>query len=87
MQLEFENYQMVIEENLELKSLLKISLPLRDQLPDVLTYLAGFHGNTTLEMYTSLNNVYQKYTSTNRTLWNDIKSIEETYTFRFLPSL
>lgn len=79
-QLEFENYELVIEENLKLKSLLDNSLPVRAQLPIVLSTLAGCPGNTS-ETYSSLDKVYQEYSSLNRTLWNDVKGIESPYTF------
>jgi len=79
--LEFDNYQMIIEKNLELKSLVDNSLPVRDQLPDILTSLAGCQDNTTMHSYISLNKVYEEYTGSNKTLWNDLNSFMGSYAF------
>jgi len=79
--LEFENYQMEIEENRLLKSLVVNSLPVRDQLPDVLTSLAKCSGNTSKHSYILLNKVYSEYTSKNKTLWDDLDRFMGSYTF------
>lgn len=66
--LEWDNYEMIIEENIKLKSILDNSLPVRDQVPDVLTTLAGCPGDATNETYASLHKIYHEYSNANRTL-------------------
>lgn len=79
--LEFDNYEKVIQENRELKSLVDNSLPVRNQVPNVLTALAKCHENLTNETYKSLDFVYREYNSANRTLWDDLERIQGSYTF------
>lgn len=79
--LEFNNYESVIEQNLELKELIDNSLPVREWMPDILSTLTSIDGDTINDAYYSLNNVYQEYTNANKTLWNDLESMHGNYMF------
>jgi len=79
--LEAENYDLVIEENLEIKELVDSALPVRDHMPDLLNTLANCEGNSSWKTYTLFDSIYQEYNSTNGTLWNELASFETPYTF------
>lgn len=66
--LEFDNYEMVIKENLKLRQMIDNVLPVRDQLPAVLFAIADCPGNESDDIYNSLLSVYQEYSSSNTTL-------------------
>jgi len=79
--LEAENYDLVIEENLELKELVDSALPVRHHMPDLLSTLASCEGNSSWKAYTLFDSIYQQYNSTSGTLWNELTSFETPYTF------
>jgi len=58
---EFDNYERVIHDNIELKSLVDSALPVRDQIPNVLSALATCPGDTCEEVYDQLYSVYDVY--------------------------
>jgi len=77
---EFDNYEMVVKENLRLKALIENALPVRDQIPDVLGALAECQG-VYEETYASLDSVYQRYNTSNKTFWSELQNFESSYTF------
>jgi len=56
------------------------ALPVRDQIPDVLGALAECQG-VYEETYASLESVYQRYNTSNKTFWSELQSFENSYTF------
>jgi len=79
--LEAENYDLVVEENLELKKLVDSSLPVRDHMPDLLNTLVSCEDNSSRNTYTLFESIYKEYNSTSGTLWNELASFETPYTF------
>jgi len=79
--LEAENYDLVVEENLELKELVDSALPVRDHMPDLLSTLANCEDNSSLNTYTLFESIYREWNSTSGTLWNELASFETPYTF------
>lgn len=82
MVLEFDNYEMIIKDNLGLKEFVDNALPVRDQMPAVLTALVDHSGNASREAFYSLQSVYDEYNSLNKTFWSELQVLEDTYTFK-----
>jgi len=79
--LEFENFETVIEDNLQLKQLVDNALPIRDQIPDVLAVLEDCQGTAAGDVYGSLYSVYHEYNVSNNTFWSELESVVGTYMF------
>jgi len=76
--LERDQYEKLIDENEKLKSLVDNTLPVRDQIPTVLSALTSC--NVTDSIVSTLNSSYWNYPA-NHTFWREIESLEGTYTF------
>jgi len=79
--LEKNNYDLIIEENFQLKELVDSAIPVRDHMPNLLSTLANCEGNSSSQTYALFDSIYQEYKMANSTLWNELASLETPYTF------
>jgi len=79
--LEADNYDLIIQENHDIKLLLDNAVPVRDKLEVVLTALASCEGNSSEEAYNLLADVSTEYNNPNVTMWNELDSLLGAYTF------
>merc|ERR1719193_2342031 len=79
--IEADNYDLIIQENHDIKLLLDNAVPVRDKLEVVLTALASCEGNSSEEAYNLLADVSTEYNNPNVTMWNELDSLLGAYTF------
>jgi len=79
--IEADNYDLVIQENHDIKLSLDNAVPVRDKLEVVLTALASCEGNLSEVAYNLLADVSTEYSNPNVTMWNELDSLLGAYTF------